>query len=48
MPDIIKLLSTFEFISSDCVVFALLDVGVKLPGENHHVLFHLKEIPDVK
>lgn len=33
--------STFEYLLSDCVVLVLLDMGVKLPGENHHVLFHL-------
>lgn len=36
-------MSTFEFIFFNCVVLALLDVGVKLPGENHHELFHLQE-----
>lgn len=35
--------STFEDLLSDCVVLVLLDVGVKLPGQNHYVLFHLKE-----
>lgn len=35
--------STFEDLLSDCVVLVLLDVGVKLPGQNHYILFHLKE-----
>lgn len=34
---------TSEELLHDCVVHALLDVGVKLPGQDHHVLFHLKE-----
>lgn len=41
-----KVISTFEYLLSDCVVLALLDVGVELPGENHHVLFHLQETQD--
>lgn len=35
--------STFEDPLSDCVVLALLDVFVKLPGQNHYILLHLKE-----
>ncbi len=35
--------NTFEDPLCDCVVLALLDMGVKLPGQDHFVLFHLKE-----
>lgn len=34
--------STFEDLLAHCVVLALLDVGVKLPGQNHFVLLHLE------
>lgn len=34
--------STFKGPSCDCVVLTLLDVRVKLPGQNHNVTLHLK------